>query len=91
MKKKTYVRGPQAGSRLSPEDSKRLSKLIGFHGYTGAANQLKVSPTLLYKLVYNGSATLESVERMSEALRVQESVERNSDPGSTGAKDMSGV
>lgn len=75
MSKNTYVRGPQGRCKLSAEDSKRLAKWTGFHGYNGAANQLKVSPTLVFKLVHDGSATLESVERMSEALRVAEANE----------------
>ena len=70
--RKPYARGPQGKTKLSAEDSKRLAKMTGFHGYNGAANQLKVSPTLVFKLVHDGTATLESVERMSEALRVAE-------------------
>lgn len=66
----TYVRGPLTGSKLSAEDSKRLAKLTAYHGYAGAARQLKVSSTLVSKLVHDGFASLESVERMSEALRV---------------------
>jgi hypothetical protein len=54
--------------KLSPADAEALARMVREHGHDGAAARLRVSPALLNKLVDGGSAQVDSVRRMTEAL-----------------------
>ena len=72
--KKTFVRGLQGREKLCLEDSARLARWTRQYGFDGAAKRLGLSPTLIHKLSYEGSASLASIKHVSEVLRTIEPV-----------------
>lgn len=69
IERKSFVRGPQGSTKLTPEDSVLLESWTDKHGYDGTAKLLGVSPTLIQKLSHGGTASPRSVKHMSDVLR----------------------
>ena len=83
--KSPFVRGPQGRAKLSPEDSARLSTWTQKYGFDGAAKRLGVSPMLIHKLSYEGTASPQSVKHMSDVLRVAEQLAAKPVPQDAGS------